>query len=156
MTRTRAITSRVVVGGKGEGTARKFRPVIDAARETQYGMIAEKFRDSRDDDTDAVLDARGQEALTEDGPKNGVSITLAGSGIFRYGPGGFHVGDRVPIKVTDDITITEVIREATLKWVSPTYASVDPAIGAITNQPERITAQRIAALSQRQRNQETR
>jgi hypothetical protein len=156
MTRTRPTTSRVVVGGKGEGTARKFRPVIDAAREAQYGMVAEKFRDSRDDDTDAVLDARGQEALTEDGPKNGVSITLAGSGIFRYGPGGFHVGDRVPIKVTDDITITEVIREATLKWVSPSYASVDPAIGALTNQPETVTQQRIAALSRRQRDQETR
>lgn len=156
MTRTRPTATRVIVGGKGEGTARTFRAVIDAAREAQYGFIAETFRDSRDDDTSSVLDARGQETLNERGPKNGVSITLAGSGIFRYGPGGFRVGDRVPIKVTDDITVTEVIREATLKWVSPSYASVDPAIGDLTNQPERITAQRIASLSRRQRNQETR
>lgn len=156
MNRTRPTASRVVIGGQGEGTARIFRELIDTARETQYGMRAEVFRDARDDNTPAVMDARGQETLNDHGPKNGLSITLAGSGIFKYGPGGYRVGDRVPIKVTDDITVTEVIREATLKWVSPSYASVEPAIGDLTNQPERITAQRIASLSRRQRNQETR
>lgn len=164
MTRTRPSASRVVIGGQGEGTARAFRKLTDTARETQYGMRAEVFRDARDakDDVETgavateIMDARGQEALDETGPKNGVSLTLAGSGIFQYGPGGFRVGDRIPVKVTDDITITEVIRECTLKWVSPEYASVEPAIGELTNQPERVTAQRIAALARRQRNQEAR
>jgi len=156
MTRTRPTASRAVIGGQGEGVARKFLTLADTARETQYGMRAETFRDARDDNADAVMYARGQETLDELGPKNGVSLTLAGSGIFQYGPGGFHVGDRVPVKVTDDITITEVIRECTLKWVSPEYASVEPAIGELTNQPERITAQRIASLARRQRNQEAR
>ena len=156
MTRTRPSASRVVIGGQGEGTARKFLALTDTARETKYGMRAETFRDARDDNTDAVMYARGQETLDEQGPKNGVSLTLAGSGIFQYGPGGFRVGDRVPVKVTDDITITEVIRECTLKWVSPEYASVEPAIGELTDQPERVTAQRIASLARRQRNQETR
>jgi len=156
MTRARPTASRVVIGGQGEGTARKFLALTDTARETQYGMKAETFQDARDDNTDAVMYARGQEALDERGPKNGVSITLAGSGIFQYGPGGFHVGDRVPVRVADGIVITEVIRECTLKWVSAGYASTEPAIGELTNQPERITAQRIAALARRQRNQESR
>jgi hypothetical protein len=156
MNRTRPTASRAVVGGQGEGTTRKFREVIDTAREAQYGMVAEIFRDARDDDADAVMDARGQESLNETGSKSGVSIELAGSGIFQYGPGGFHVGDRVPIKVTDDITVTEVIRECTLKWVSPSYASAAPAIGELADRPERITAQRIAALARSKRDQETR
>lgn len=156
MTRTRPRASRVVVGGQGEGTARKFLTLTDNARETQYGMRAETFRDARDDNTDAVLYARGQETLDEEGPKNGVSLALAGSGIFQYGPGGFHVGDRIPVKVADGITITEIIRECTLTWKSKEYAEAAPVIGERTNSPERITAQRIAALARGLRNQERR
>jgi hypothetical protein len=104
----------------------------------------------------AVMDESGLKAINENGPKNGVSLTLAGTGIFQYGPGGFHVGDRVPVRVADGVVITEVIRECTLKWVSPTYASVEPVAGEITNQPERTTARRIAALAKGQRDQERR
>jgi hypothetical protein len=104
----------------------------------------------------AAMDEAGREALVENGITNGVSITLAESDIFRYGPGGFHVGDKVPIKVTDDITITEVIRECTLEWVSPDYARVTPVVGDKTNEPERVIAQRLKALARAQRNQEKR
>jgi hypothetical protein len=101
----------------------------------------------------ATMDDSGNKALLEYGPKNGVSLTLAGTGIFQYGPGGFHVGDRVPVRVADGVVITEVIRECTLKWVSPTYAQVEPVAGELTNQPERTTAKRIAALAKDQRDQ---
>lgn len=164
MTRSRPTASRVVMGGPGEGVNRAFRYLRDDAREGTYGMAAETFKDVRDakDDPDTgatingTMDIRGQEALDQAGATNGVSITLAGSGIFKYGPGGFHVGDRVPVKVTDDITITEVIRECTLTWVSKDYASIDPAIGELTDRPERITAQRLAAVARAQRDQERR
>lgn len=159
LTRTRPTASRVVVGGQGDGILRNFRLVTDTARETTYGMRAEVFRDARDaqdEDALAVMDARGQETLNEEGPKNGIKLTLAGTGIFRYGPGGFRIGDRLPVKITDDVTVTEVIRECTLKWVSPTYASEAPAVGDLPNQPERITAQRIAALARAKRDQEKR
>lgn len=104
----------------------------------------------------AAMDESGTKALTEAGSKNGVSLTLAGTGIFQYGPGGFHVGDRVPVRVADGVVVTEVIRECTLKWVSPTYASVEPVAGELTNQPERTTAQRMAKLAKGLRNQEAR
>lgn len=154
-TRSRPTSSRVVVGGQGEGTARKFRVVTDPARETLYGMRAETFRDARDDNTDSVLDARGKETLDETAGKNGLSLELAGTGIFQYGgPGGFRVGDRVPVDIGGGQIITETIREVTLTWVSKDYARVDPSIGELTNQPSRIIAQRLAALAKGQRNQE--
>ena len=99
----------------------------------------------------ATMDDSGTKALIENGPKNGVSLTLAGTGIFQDGPGGFHVGDKVPVRIADGVVITEVIRECTLKWVSPTYAQVEPVAGELTNQPERITAKRIAQLAKGQR-----
>jgi hypothetical protein len=261
MTRTRPTASRVVIGGSGEAKERSFRVVTDTARETTYGMKAERFVDDRQSGSDytsalkdtsdakfeldfetdnknkaakeltaaqnakahadlmlqlaqdggnatrissaqsvvnaraadvtaattantaainsyntalsaynarkaisdaalaayqAGMDDTGTKALTEAGPTNGVSITLAGSGIFQYGPGGFHVGDKVPIRITDTITVTEVIRECTLKWVSPTHASVDPSVGELTNRPERKTANLFKALARGLRNQETR
>jgi hypothetical protein len=156
LTRKRPTASRVVVGGQGEGSLRNFRLVTDAVREAQYGMTAETFRDARDNDAGAVMDARAQETLSETGPQNGIALTLAGSGIFRYGPGGFRVGDRVPVKIADGVIVTEVIRECTIKWVSPEYASAQPTIGELTNKPERVTAQRMAALNKRLRDQEAR
>jgi hypothetical protein len=156
LTRKRPTASRVIVGGQGEGTARNFRQVVDTAREAQYGMRAETFRDARDNDAGDVMDARAAETLVEAGPQNGIALTLAGSGIFQYGPGGFHVGDRIPVEVAPGVVITEVIQECTLKWVSPQYASSDPKVGELTNQPERVTAQRMAALNKRLRNQEAR
>lgn len=164
MTRKRPTASRVIIGGPGEGVERAFRYLRDDAREARYGMAAEVFRDAKDakDDPETgatiagTMDARGQESLDENGPQNGVAITLAGAGIFQYGPGGFHVGDRIPVKITDEITVTEVLRECTLKWVSPTFAETEPSIGELTNQPERVTAQRIAALARAKRDQENR
>ncbi|WP_171046679.1 hypothetical protein [Pseudarthrobacter sp. NamE5] len=159
LTHTRPTASRAIVGGPGDGILRNFRQVTDLGRETTYGMRAEVFRDARDaqdEDAPDIMDARGQEDLNEHGPKNGIKLTLAGTGIFQYGPGGFHVGDRLPVKITDALTVTEVIRECTLKWVSPTYAAVEPSVGDLTDQPERITAQRIAALARAKRDQEKR
>lgn len=155
-TKTRPKASRVVVGGQGDGTARVFHYLEDTNLESTYGMLAEAFQDARDTTDSATLDARGQQALTDNGPENGISLTLAESGIFKYGPGGFHVGDKIPVDLGNGVSMTEVLQECTLKWVSPEYASVEPAVGELKNQPERITAQRIAALAKGQRNQERR
>ena len=157
-TRTRPRATRAVVGGPGEGTARMFRQVTDPALETLYATRAEVFQDARDakDDPEigavatVIMDARGNEALTENAPKNGVSVTLTGTNIFQYGPGGFHVGDKVPVEIGPGVSITEVIRECTIEWVSPYYASTAPGLGEIKDKPI------IAALAKRQRDQEKR
>jgi len=107
-------------------------------------------------DYQAAMDEEGNKALTENGISNGVAITLAEAGIFKYGPGGFHVGDKVPIKITDDITVTEVIKECTIQWVSTNHASVDPVVGDRLDQPERITQKRLQALARGQRDMRNR
>ena len=153
-TKARPESSRVVVGGQGEGVERNFRQVIDAARESQYGMRAEAFRDARDNDTASVMEDRGRETLSETAAKNGISLDLVGTGIFQYGPGGFREGDRVPVNLGHGVLMTETIREVTLNWVSKDYASIQPSIGEISNQPARTVAQRLAALAKGVRNQE--
>ncbi|NWL13320.1 hypothetical protein DM793_18810 [Paenarthrobacter nitroguajacolicus] len=153
-TKTRPESSRVVIGGQGEGTERNFRQVIDGARESQYGMRAEAFRDARDNDASDVMDDRGRETLSETAAKNGISLDLVGTGIFQYGPGGFREGDRVPVNLGHGVLMTETIREVTLNWVSKDYASIQPSIGEISTQPARIIAQRLAALAKGVRNQE--
>ncbi|SEI44620.1 virus ReqiPepy6 Gp37-like protein [Arthrobacter sp. yr096] len=154
--RSRPNKSRVIIGGQGEGTARNFRSITDSYRESTYGMRAETFRDARDDDSPSVMDARGQETLTAEGPKNGISLSLAGTGIFQYGPGGFRVGDTLPVDIGNDVVISEMLREVALTWVSKDYAKVEPTVGELTNQAAWITAVRIAALLKGQRNQERR
>jgi hypothetical protein len=163
-TRTRPKASRAVTGGPGEGVERMFRTLTDPARETQYAMRAEVFQDARDAKDDAetgavatvIMDARGQEALAENGPKSGVDLQLADSSIFQYGPGGFRVGDRIPINLGNGVTVTEVLRECTLSWVSPTHAKVEPQVGEIVNQPDQTLRQQVAALSRSKRDQERR
>jgi hypothetical protein len=152
-----ALSKRTTAQGKVTSRLADYNAAVTAkntkqtAYDTLNGQLAASLAAYQ-----AAMDDSGMKAMTEFGPKNGVSITLAGTGIFQYGPGGFHVGDRVPIEVADGVTVTEVIRECTLKWVSPTYASVEPSVGELTNQPERVTARRFAALYRRLRNQETR
>jgi len=163
-TRTRPKASCVITGGPGEGVERNFRYLVDQPREAQYAMRAEVFQDARDakDDPEeglvaaVIMDDRGREALAENGPKSGVEIQLADSGIFQYGPGGFRVGDRIPINLGNGVTVTEVLRECTLEWVSPTYAKVEPQVGEIVNQPDAVLRKQVAALARSKRDQERR
>ena len=156
--RTRAKAVRAVVGGPGEGVERQFRSTTDAALEALYRTRAEVFQDARDAKDDAetgetaegIMAARGAEALAENAPKHGISVTLTGSGIFQYGPGGFHVGDKAPVEIAPGVVVTQPIRECTLNWVSPYHASAVPTLGEITDKP--ITA----ALARATRDQEKR
>jgi hypothetical protein len=158
----RPSASQVVIGGPGEGKLRKYRRLIDTARESQYGFMGEVFRDARDakDETEpenvavteATMDARGQETLTESAATNGLFITLAESTVFTYGEDGVLVGDKVPVRIGTR-TITDTIKEATLEWVSPDYVSAVPIIGEQID-PERRTVQAIAALRESQRKEE--
>lgn len=95
--------TRVVVGGQGEGVARRFVRVIDTEREALWQTIIEQFVDARDiDDTapDADLIARGWEALAEGAEKTGVSLGIISTQQRPYG-GDYRVGDVVTVKTGD-------------------------------------------------------
>lgn len=160
--RKRPTASRVVIGGPGEAKARRFRAVTDTARETTWGFLGETFRDARDVQqeegvttwtaVDAMLDARGREALEDARAVDGLSVTLAESSIFTYGANGVRVGDIVQVNVLGTI-ITDTVKEATLEWVTPTYTRATPVIGEQTDAETR-RAKTLAALKESQRKEE--
>lgn len=160
--RKRPTASRVVIGGPGEAKLRRYRKLTDTARETEWGFVGETFRDARDakDDgdpevvanTNATMDARGQETLDESGVVNGLSVTLAESTVFTYGENGVRVGDRANVRHAGTI-ITDTLKEATIQWRSPDYASVEPMIGD-NQDPAAKTAATQAALKESQRKEE--
>lgn len=160
--RSRPTASRVVIGGPGEAKERRFRQLVDGTREAAYGFCGETFRDARDakDDsepenvaaTTATMDARGRETLTEKAAVNGLSIKLAESSIFTYGPGGVLIGDKVPVNIFGT-TITDTVTEAVIEWVAPGYVRAEPIIGEQVD-PAVRQAKTLAALKESQRKEE--
>lgn len=161
-TRKRPTKSRVVVGGPGEGKLRRYRAVTDAALEAEWGFCGEGFRDARDakDDTEpenitatnATMDARGWETLTEAGKVDGLSITLAESSIFTYGEAGVLEGDITKIRVFD-VEVLEPVVEIVLKLIAPGYVSAEPIIGERVDSAAQ-TQKSLAAVQASQRKEE--
>ena len=162
-TRRRPTMSRVVIGGPGEAKLRRYRGLTDATREAEWGFCGEGFRDARDakDDsepenvaaTNATMDARGWETLSESGRIDGLSITLAESTVFTYGQDGILVGDLVPVKVAEGVVITDTVKEAAMEWVAPKYVRVTPSIGEQSD-PDSREQKQVAALKESQRREE--
>lgn len=144
--------TRVVAGGAGEGIARTFQTAIDSARETEFGDLIEVFRDARDAEDAATLTARAQETLTEGAPTSGLSVTLAETGVFRYGGAhGVRVGDTVTARIGPGTEITDVLRSATIAWTADDGLTVVPTVGDVTDDPDQEVADAIQALARNQR-----
>lgn len=160
--RRRPQMSRIVIGGPGEGVERRYRQLLDAAREAEYGFCGEGFQDARDakDDSEpentaataATMDARGMETLASSGPLDGISITLAESSTFIYSTKGVLVGDIVDVEVEGTI-ISDVLKEAVIEAVTPNYSRATPTIGEQTD-PATRQAKTLAALKESQRKEE--
>ena len=152
--------TRVVVGADGDGTARVYRKYVDAALEAEWGDVIEAFVDARDlKSTDAAFEslmaARGAAALSAGAMKTGLALKLGETETFRYGGEGVHVGDRLTIDLSGGVTVTEVLREATLSW-APDGLDVTPVVGEIRDDPTVTLGRAIAALARQQRTQNSR
>lgn len=137
--------TRVVVGGAGDGTARVFRQLSDATAESSYRDVIEVFRDARDADTTALLDARGQETLDDGRAKFGFALTLAETESFRYGGAGVHVGDIITVNL-GFTTRTDVLREATLTWNQEDGVEVTPLVGELQDNPDKALGNFLRSL----------
>lgn len=161
-TRRRPTMSRVVVGGPGEGKARRYLRLVDTATEAVWGFCGEGYVDARDakDDSEpenvaatvATMDARGREVLLEAGKVDTLSITLAETTAFRYGSDGVLVGDIVPIDTGSEI-ITAPIDEAVRNLIAPGVIVSQPIIGERVDSAAQ-TQKSIAALKASQRKEE--
>lgn len=149
----RATTTRVVVGGQGEAQLRVFRSRVDAAREAAQGWKRESWRDARDTNDPNVLYARADETLFENGPKTGLSITLAETANFAYGSA-YKVGDRVTLDV-GGLLITERLQECTLSWTADGGFVSRPRVGERSDDPDRTLAKRVVQLARTIRNRNT-
>jgi len=137
--------TRVVSGGKGEGTARLFTSVADATLEAEHKEIIEVFRDAQDADNGTVLGSRGSETLKEGSPKSGFAIHLAESESFHYGKNGLIVGAMVTLRV-GGVLRTDILREVTMTYDHAGGVSVTPMVGDIQDNPDRAIANFLARL----------
>jgi hypothetical protein len=148
--RTPPTATRVVVMGPGEGTARKFRLVVDATAEALWGEKIEVARDARDVPDDAnvqtALEARGQELLAESAAKSGLTVSLAETSTFRYGRA-VKVGDRVRLEVAPGVEVEDVLREAVLSWTRDEGFRVTPLVGERSDDPDTALARAVAAVA---------
>lgn len=132
--------TRVVVGGQGEGTARTFAGYVDPARETLWGEVAEVFRDARDSDgAGDVYTTRAAETFAETAERSGLKVELAETAGFRYGgPTGMRVGDRVTLAVGPSLTVTDLLRSASLRWTRDGGLVIEPTAGEVDDSPDAI------------------
>ena len=141
--RTSPTATHVVGGGKGEGTARTFRTATDTTLADLYGRKVEVFADARNGETTAELDQSNSEVLFEGKPKSGLELELSETPHFRYGT--VVVGDRVTIKA-GALTITDVLRSATVTWNKDDGLTVRPVLGKVENSSDSKTMNAIRTL----------
>lgn len=152
LNRQNASVTRAVVGGSGEGTLRLLRERIDAALETSLGIKYEAFRDARDTDDPDTMYERADETIAEGAMKDGLSIELSETDNFVVKPGKLWIGDRLSIKVTDDLTVTERLREATLSYTASEGRITRSRIGEIATTGDQKLAKIVMNLARKLRN----
>lgn len=90
-----------------------------------------------------ALQERGSELLLESRPKSGLALELSETPYFRYGT--VQVGDRVTIQ-TGGLTLTDVIRSATITWDRDNGLVVTPGVGERQDDPDTKLAKAIRSL----------
>jgi hypothetical protein len=149
--RTAPEMTRVVVGGPGDGVDRVYRTYANTALEAEWGDLVEGFVDARDIKADdpafeALMAARGQEALAAAAAKTGLSLQLSETETFRYGGAGVHVGDVVTAEVAPGVEFTDVLREAVVSHSATDGVRALPQVGERPDD-DKATARAIAGVA---------
>lgn len=120
-------STRVLVGGSGEGTARVLRERSNSTAETEWSQRRETFRDARDAGDNATLDQRGDELLLENAATAGYAVEIIDRRGMAFGAD-YQVGDQVSLNVagvvlTDYIAAVELKADEQGTTVTPVLAS---------------------------------
>jgi hypothetical protein len=146
--KSRPKATRAVVGGQGSGELRVFHQVIDSALETATRDLVEVFVDGGDTADTTTLGQAGSQHLAENKAKAGLSVQLLETDAFPYGgPGGFKVGDKLPLEVGPGITVTDVLREVTLNWDGGDGLELTQQIGTRNDGPLTEMAKILASVN---------
>jgi hypothetical protein len=138
------------VAGGGEGTARVIREVADAQAVIDWGRI-ESFVDRRDTTATAELDQAGAEALAEGIHPIALQLEALNTDGQRF-LRDWNVGDLATFAV-GDLTVSDVIVEATIQLDANKPPTVTPVIGGnpLTLAQWRASQQQARRLRQLER-----
>ncbi|HEX2642596.1 MAG TPA: hypothetical protein VHU81_06370 [Thermoanaerobaculia bacterium] len=121
------IATRLVLGGPGDGTARKFMWKRLTSSETDW-LVTEKFEDATEGDTDAEMSARGAELLVEYAPQAGFSVTPEDTVSMRYAEH-YNVGDKVRVEVANGVFIPDTVTQVVLSHQPGSAPLATPTVG---------------------------
>lgn len=146
-------TTRAVVGGAGEGTAREFRVVSDPVLEGAWRDVQEVFVDARDVESadTGTLDQRGRDALVEGAPRTSLALTLTDNDLLVPGVN-VAPGDYFPTRLVPGAPaiVAHIID------VNPTLTDDGPiarlAVGDRTDDSSRSLWRSVAAVARAVRN----
>lgn len=139
----------VIIAGQGEGADRTLYEKV--SQEPSWGHRVEVLKDRRDSDDTAVLVSSADEALEENGAKNGASLKVSESQDVLFGKH-FNLGDTITVQLAG-VSISEPIRTAEITW-TPYGRDVELGVGAADKAPR--WSQRIKDLDTRLRSLESR
>lgn len=123
----------VVIGGRGDGTAREFKAVADAARRARVGYPLEAYVDARQTEEGADITPSGVEKLAETAARSGLTATLRESSWFRF-PTAYELGTKVTVQV-GAVTVEDVITQIEITHDQSGFRVV-PKIGIATEDPQ--------------------
>lgn len=138
-----------IVGGQGEGTARKFVEVTDSVAEAAWGRV-EKLIDQSSvaDDSTGQLTAAGQEALASGAQPMELTTVTVDTEDLQAGRD-YAVGDLVTVALPFGVEVADYVRSDILT-ASPTDGeTVVSVIGSSEATTNRATVQAIRDLSVR-------
>lgn len=138
-------TTRVVVGGQGDGVDREFKGYQNLALESGWNDVIEVLQDARDSVTGDVFAARANETLAAGAPLAGLSLELTETEHFRYGGSGLKVGDMVTADIRGR-SFTDLLREVHLSWDMAAGDNATPVVGERADDSDVQLAKSIRAL----------
>jgi len=133
----------VYVAGQGDGTARVIRETADTAGIADWGRI-ENFQDRRDTASAVEMDQTAAETLAQGAHPIAVAMEALDTGAQQF-LRDWNVGDLATVRV-GDVSITDVIVEATITLAGNAPATIVPALGAAT---VNLTAWRMLGSTQK-------
>lgn len=129
-----ATATRAVVGGRGDGVAREFALVVDAALEAELGAVLEVFVDARNAEEGASLVPYGEAALADRAAKAGLTAELRETSWFRF-PDAYDVGTKVLVQI-GALSVEDVISQVTVTHDVQSGFSVVPTVGLASEDPQ--------------------
>jgi len=126
--KTAPAATRVIAGGQGEGTARRFLEYANFGYDAQYG-VREHFADARDADNDTDLGFRANDYISENGyPASGFTVTPRDTAAMSFGTH-YGLGDKVTIELRNAITTTDVVQQVILTADVENGVDIEPTVG---------------------------